>query len=98
MKIRLLMLGKTRRREKSRFERPRQMARGVPRPRRPRIDFSLRRRRWLPGKSPPARPPEAFAQLDDLLSRTRPRHARRAALPRLRHSFWQPLSEIAFVV
>ena len=44
------------------------------------------------------RPAENFSQLHDLLPRTRSRHARRAALPRLRHPLRQPLSEIAAVV
>ncbi len=39
-----------------------------------------------------------LAQSDDLLTRTCPRHARGAALSRFRHSFRQPLPQMTRVV
>src|SRR6202521_3603137 len=74
------------------------MARRNPRSRRPRTHLPLRRRRRLSGRTPPARPPETFSQRHDLLPRTRPRRASRAALSHLPHPLRQPLPEIARVV
>src|SRR5258707_2574862 len=70
------------------------MAGGTPRQRNSRAHFSVRGCQRFPGSAAPARETEDFAQLHDLLSRTRARDAGRTVVSRLRHSFRQPVSAL----
>ncbi len=56
--------------------------------------FSLRRRRRFSRGVAPPRHAKTFTFFVDVLARTRPRHARRATLPRFRHPRGAPVPEI----
>ena len=72
----------------------RQVAGRNARPRSARNRLLMRRRGRFSRSAAPPRHAKAFAFFPDVLARTRPRHARRAALPRLRHPRGPSLPEI----